>query len=148
LAQLGHCLAGKRFDLEPDFKFSRLRPKIAHLRAGIAIDHRRKIRARGRLEKRFSRQKKRRSDGDHPPERRSENDFSFGRLADASAIETAVAVDAHLTAAEQIGNRRYGFFRVFRARAHREDEIAQGKLRTGFQNLGILFHSALFLRAN
>ena len=63
LAQLGHGLAGERFDLEPDFKFSSLRPKIAHLRAGIAIDHRRKIRARGRLEKRFSRQKKRRSDG-------------------------------------------------------------------------------------
>jgi hypothetical protein len=34
LAQFGHRLASKDFDLQPDFKFALVRPKLAHLRLG------------------------------------------------------------------------------------------------------------------
>ncbi|HEY8669667.1 MAG TPA: hypothetical protein VIL63_02410, partial [Terriglobales bacterium] len=46
LAQLCHRLAGEDFDLEPNPKFSLLGPKLAHLRAGITIDHRARLRSR------------------------------------------------------------------------------------------------------
>src|ERR1700719_2135039 len=43
LAELGHCLASKQFDLQPDLVFTLIRPDLAHLRTGITIDHPAKI---------------------------------------------------------------------------------------------------------
>ncbi len=57
LAQLGHRFAGQRFDLQPDLEFALVRPKLAHLRPGITIDHPAKIKARARNGKRFVRKK-------------------------------------------------------------------------------------------
>ena len=38
-AQLGHCFASERFNLEPDFQFSLLGPYGPHLRQRIAFNH-------------------------------------------------------------------------------------------------------------
>ncbi len=51
--QLGHRLTRQRFDLQPDFELALVRPKFAHLRPGISIDHRRKIKAARENGKRF-----------------------------------------------------------------------------------------------
>src|SRR5438552_19124310 len=39
LTELGHRLAGKQFDFQPDLEFVLVRPNVAHLRPGITIDH-------------------------------------------------------------------------------------------------------------
>jgi hypothetical protein len=55
LAALSHRFAGEDFNLEPDLKFARVRPELAHLRPGITIDHRENIKARFRRGKCFMR---------------------------------------------------------------------------------------------
>ena len=50
LAQLGHRLAGQRFDLQPNLELALVRPKLTHLRPGITIDHPTKIKARRETE--------------------------------------------------------------------------------------------------
>jgi hypothetical protein len=61
-AQLGHRFASQRLDLEPDLELALIRPKFAHLRPGISIDHSRKIKARRETESVLY-AKKRRSGG-------------------------------------------------------------------------------------
>ena len=53
LAELGHRLAGKQFDLKPDLELALVRPNVAHLRPGITIDHARKIEERAETRKCF-----------------------------------------------------------------------------------------------
>ena len=55
LAALGHRFAGENFNLEPDLKFARVRPELAHLRPRITIDHRENIKAPFRRGKCFMR---------------------------------------------------------------------------------------------
>jgi hypothetical protein len=69
--------------------------------------------------------------------------FKSARLANAGASVASVALHAHLTAAEKVGHRSDGLFGVLRAGADGEDEVAQGKLRSGFEDLSILFHNEL-----
>ena len=62
LSDRRHCLAGERFDLEPDFEFPLLGPEFAHRGAGITIDHRVNIEKRAARGKAIRGKKKRRSD--------------------------------------------------------------------------------------
>jgi hypothetical protein len=59
---------------------------------------------------------------DQPPERLEKVSVS---LANFSAEEFAVALDAHFPAAEQISHRGHCLFGVFGARTDREDQIAK-----------------------
>ena len=45
LAKLRHRFAGEGFNFQPDFEFALVRPKLAHRRPGITIDHSSKIKA-------------------------------------------------------------------------------------------------------
>jgi hypothetical protein len=53
-------------------------------------------------------------------------------LADLGAEKFAVALDAHFSAGQQVSDGCNRFFRVRGAGTHGQDEIAQGKFRTGF----------------
>jgi hypothetical protein len=50
LTKLGHRFTGQDFDLEPNLELALVRPKIAHLRPGISIDHVKRIKARTETE--------------------------------------------------------------------------------------------------
>src|SRR5437016_2091963 len=68
LAKLGHRLAGERFNLEPDLELALVRPDLAHLRSGIAINHReRRYERSGNAKTVFP--KKEIAPVDKPPER-------------------------------------------------------------------------------
>ena len=75
LAELGHCLAGKQFDLEPDLVFALIRPDLAHLRTGITIDHPAKIDCPAERESVFAAKKI--APADNPPERFEKFAFSL-----------------------------------------------------------------------
>ena len=57
LAKLGHRFAGKHFNFEPDLELALVRPNLAHLWSGIAINHAGNIKAGGKSEKRFVKKK-------------------------------------------------------------------------------------------
>src|SRR5476651_2730157 len=61
-------------------------------------------------------------------------------LANTSACVASVVLDAHLPACEKVRHRRHCLFRILSARAHRQDEIAEGELLTRFEDLIGLFH--------
>ena len=69
-------------------------------------------------------------------------------LANLSAEESAVALDADLAAGQQVGHRRYSFSGVTCARAHRQDKIAQREFRAWLEDLLVRFHNrSLVIRA-
>src|SRR5437667_10230199 len=51
LAKLRHRLAGEHFNLQPNLELALVRPDFAHLRPGITIDHRAKIKSLPRISK-------------------------------------------------------------------------------------------------
>src|SRR6266508_4642308 len=53
LAKFCHCLTGNHLDLQPNLKFSFVRPNLTHLWPGIAINHCGNIKASSSCEKRF-----------------------------------------------------------------------------------------------
>ena len=76
-AQLGHRFAREGLYLQPDLEFALLRPKLAHPRPGITIDHPAKIKAQAKTESVLY-AKKRRFNGS-PAKRRFSESFLAGR---------------------------------------------------------------------
>ena len=66
--------------------------------------------------------------------------MSIFALANAGPNKPAVALHTHSTAGQQIGHSGNCFFCALGAGTNSKDEIAEGKLRAGFQDKGILFH--------
>ena len=62
-------------------------------------------------------------------------------LANASASEPSVILHADLPAAEKIGYGSDCFSAALRARAHSENQVAEGKFWSGLENLFVLFHT-------
>jgi hypothetical protein len=62
------------------------------------------------------------------------------RLANPGADKPAVVLDAHPATGEKVSHRRDGFLRVFRARTHRQDKVAEGEFRALFKYQSIFLH--------
>jgi hypothetical protein len=71
---------------------------------------------------------------DNPPERLGKSIVDL-TLADLGADDSAVVLEFDLAAAEQVSHGRDCFFRVFRARTDREDQVSERKLLARFENL-------------
>ena len=85
--------------------------------------------------------KKRRTGGEAEATLFGKLTASAGRsLANANARETTFAFDTNLAAGEQVSDGGDGFLGVLRAGADGDDEVAEGELLSGLQNLGVLFH--------
>jgi hypothetical protein len=66
--------------------------------------------------------------------------ITFPNLADLGAQKPAVIFDPYLTAAEQIGHGGDGFAAAFGAGTNGENQITEGKLLSGTQNLRVVLH--------
>jgi hypothetical protein len=137
LAELGHRFTGQGLNFQPNFEFALVRPKLAHRRPGITIDHGRKIKAAKETESVLY-AKKRRFRGS-TAKRRFSKAFRKTGLANASAGEVAVVLNPDLATAEQVGYGRDGLGGVFGAGADGKNEIAQGKCAR-LEDLIGLFH--------
>src|SRR4051794_28917536 len=146
LSQGRHRLAGQRLDLEPDFEFPLFRPQLAHLRAGVTLDHASKIKAGLRSESVLYARKRRGRSG---PAALSEIQQKVARcvLADASARETSIALNAHLPTAEQISNSGDGFLGALGARADGQDQVTEGESLAILQDLSVFFHGVVVLES-
>ena len=72
-----------------------------------------------------------------PPERLK---ITFPNLAHLGAQKPAVIFDSYLTATEQIGHGGNGFAAAFGAGGNGENQITEGKLMSGTQNLRVVLH--------
>jgi hypothetical protein len=61
-------------------------------------------------------------------------------LANLSPCKPAVALNSHLAATQKISHGRYGFLGALCAGADSQNQVAQGKARTRFEDLFGLFH--------
>jgi hypothetical protein len=66
--------------------------------------------------------------------------ITLPNLANLSAQKPAVIFDFHLTAAEQIGHGGNRFAAAFGAGTNGENQITEGKLLSGTQNLRVVLH--------
>jgi hypothetical protein len=138
LAELGHGLAGQYFNLEPNLKFPLVRPNLAHLRPGITIDHRAKIKALARRGKRFVRKTNR--SGGFAAGAIIKFDCRSYCLTNAGANRPAVILNAYLAAGKKVGYRRDRFFCVLRAGTYRQDQVPEGKFWKRLQDQSIFPH--------
>ena len=84
--------------------------------------------------------KKKIAPANKPPERPRKSIVDLC-LADLGPEKPAVALNAHFTAAQEIGHGRDCFFCVLCARTDGKNQIAERKFCTGFENLRVFLHN-------
>jgi hypothetical protein len=149
LAKLSHRLAGEHFNLEPNLKLTLIRPNSLHLWPGITIDHYRKVKAGGLSEKRFSATTKRLrkippAEAINLPSGRTRRAISgivgLSCLANPSAYEPPVVLDAYLATGKKVCDGRDRFLCAFSARTYRQDEITERKSGAWLEDLLRFIH--------